>query len=367
MRVGGIGWALATLATLAACGHASAPPPAAPDPGWRVAAGVRGDACFAEGDACTSTTPAGCDAWIDAGGKRRAHAARVLEEACSAGDRCACARFGRALSYDDARPEQAFRVLDRACREGALPACDDGLLFGAVCAMKDAKPSPLCDVLRAHGRVPPPEPEPPKIEPLPLRPAMRGCFVTSAEGVCPKEPVDYVGPGLDPVPLWVKNRPCGWRVPAGTLLCFDDDAVRERVAPGAFDERTDRAGTGAWDYVPTTWVGTRAGTTRTAQQRGEQPFDLREEKGQVVLESGDWSTPLTRAGAPQGAPTREDLRRVCAHARACIAAIARMHPPALDEAETEAPGQEQRGLLACAEEERTWVRAHGGTVPPECQ
>jgi hypothetical protein len=350
--------------TLAACGRATAPPPAAPDPAWRVADGVRTDDCPAQGDACTSANPAACDAAIDAGGARRAHATRVVGEACARGDRCACARFGRALSFDPARPEEAFRALDRACRDGALPACDDGLLLGAMCAARDARPTPLCAVLRAHGRVPPPEPEPPTVERLPLRPAMRGCFVASADGACPATPVPDTFD--DPKQAWLPRQdPCGWRVPGGTLLCFDDEALRVRVPAGAIDGRMNRMATGAWDYVPVTWVGTRASSTRTALTAGSASFALREEQGQIVQEAGTWRTPLTRAGPANDAPTAADLRRACAHARACILALAATQPPT--EGEGEAPGQEVHGLRACEEQERAAVAAHRGVLPQACR
>jgi hypothetical protein len=172
---------VASALVLAAC--AGAPPPRAPAHVYRPPPGTPEIACAGVGvskdraenrAACTSGNGWACRALVAEEGapdvdatlaqmklERRCATARDAardapeDRAAARFEACMCSAFGTALAYDRAGrfDRIALDLLDEACVRGVTDACDEALFFTNLCRHPE-RTRPMCDALKAQGRVP---------------------------------------------------------------------------------------------------------------------------------------------------------------------------------------------------------------------
>lgn len=304
-------------------------------------------ACLAVAEAAHVSEPDAAIARAELGrqcASDRATAQRFPKDEGMRRDRvCSCSAWGMALTYDaKARfDREGLAAIDEGCVGGNYDACDDALLLASLCSVEDPRRKrPLCEILRAQGRVPKPDPEPPKLVARALPAELTGCFVA----------VPGTGGGA------VSGAP-----PA--IHCFE--ATR----------RLWRLPSGEWDGESTRWSGYPGDPVVYGAAHGGGPdgvtdskaVALRATSGGALLDEGDDGGPRRLARADGTA--HDDARRVpriedvCARALQCIRDVAALLPQ--PEENDAPPPSAPVTLRGCREAART-AAASVRSAPASC-
>lgn len=334
---------IATSMVVAACAHA---PRSVSPSDWRPAAGVITVDCndseplpketdvVALGDLCRADVYAACTALAEQTRLDTQDGPLIrgkLEPRCQADPRCGCAHLGHALLWERSEKDllRAGDLLDASCHRGALDACDDMALYASLCSVSPS--NALCERLKAQNRVPARE-EPPGPRALPS--SLERCFAILSD--VPKLECDASAPTL----------------PAGSVVCVENDRVSTRSPSGRWNQRRAR------------WVGPK-----------DEDFVTDEISG-LQLDAKSWSSTTYELGCFEGSlaalPGRwmEDAQRlprveaICDRMKRCVAAVARMFPPAHED--DSPPPELPDDLLGCADYQARMTKLIP-SPPLECQ
>ncbi len=266
-----------------------------------------------------------------------ATALKTLESGCKDVE-CACALYGSALTYDPRKrfDDRALAILDEACAEGALIACDEIVLIADLCSQR-TQDRPMCEPLREAGIAHPPDPPPkPELVKAELPEYLLDCFVVMRD----------LGADKCEVPRLALDRGACPARELGAVYCFGPDRMLFRKPRSA-----------EWRQVRTEWRG-MSGDPRFVGLDLSVQLDGREAliDGRYRLLRADEKT---RASATWFLAFALD---VCVHAKRCVDAIDHAQAAEVVE-EPELPSD----AAGCKQAESNAKAGFRGELPAACK
>lgn len=306
-----------------------------------------------------------------------------LQSACAKDTACGCALFAVAYSYIHPKiaDETILHLLDRACEQGALLACDELLLTIELCRA-DMRTRPACATLKAQNRIPLPEPVWEKNE---LTAPWTGCFEVTRSAARENTPNECTN-SLD----WGWGSE--WKTPAkppepcppvpgtkpGTIYCFGADRVF--IQSGVENEPK------AWDQERGMWqrLGNLAEYRFLFEGASEHAgMHLKSGGGSqqsILMYIGNHTLELEALRGPAAQRAQSEIQAlprvedVCARSRRCeMAIIDLLAPPAgPDSAEISYP-EPGHSLSSCINAQREAIKrlrqekGASASIPEDCK